>query len=261
MRFYAPRQLSRFMRSLMDISLYENPFLERPKRHEIKILLTYAQYIELRTRVKGVLTPDPNMRDPEGYLIRSVYLDTEKDDAYYEKDSGVQHRNKFRIRAYNNDDSYIILENKEKIDDRISKTAAKITRADYDAILAGDFTVLSAYDNKLCKQVLTLHNSQGLTPKVIVEYYREAFTHPLSMVRITFDRLVAAGTNTLDMFDEKLNTAPVYPQREVILEVKYDNAFPMFLKQLLQNNGIKLAVSKFVLCSDYLKRNYIILRK
>ena len=80
------------------------------------------------------------------------------------------------------------------------------------------------------------------------------------MVRITFDRLVAAGTNTLDMFNPKLNTAPVYPQQEVILEVKYDTAFPMYLKQLLQNNGIKLAVSKFVLCSDYLKRNYIILR-
>ena len=227
----------------MDITLYENPFLERPKRHEIKILLTYSQYIELRTRVKGVLTPDPNMRDPEGYLIRSVYLDTEKEDAYYEKDSGVQHRNKFRIRAYNNDDSYIILENNEKIDDRISKSAARITRADYDAILAGDFTPLAGYDSPLCKEVLSLHASQGLSPKVIVEYYREAFTHPLSMVRITFDY-----------------TAPVYPQQEVILEVKYDTAFPMYLKQLLQNNGIRLAVSKFVLCSDYLKRNYIILR-
>jgi len=55
-------------------------------------------------------------------------------------------------------------------------------------------------------------------------------------------------------------TAPVFENREVILEVKYDNAFPMYLKQLLTNNGIKLAVSKFVVCSDKLKNNYIILR-
>ena len=244
----------------MEISLYENPYKERPKRHEIKVLLTYAQYIELRSRVLGILTPDPHMPGPEGYLIRSVYMDTLRNDAYYEKDSGVEHRNKFRMRAYNGDDSYIVLENKEKIYDRISKTSARITRADYDAILKGDFSVLSAYDSYLCHQVEGLHNANGLTPKVIVEYYREAFTHPLSMVRVTFDRLVAAGMNTLDMFDEKLVTAPVFENREVILEVKYDNAFPMYLKQLLTNNGIKLAVSKFVVCSDKLKNNYIILR-
>lgn len=243
----------------MAITLYENPLTQRKKRHEIKILLTYPQYIELRSRVRGILTPDPHMPGPEGYLIRSVYMDTVKNDAYYEKDSGVAHRNKFRIRAYNNDDSYIILENKEKIEDRICKTDARLTRADYDAILAGDFSVLAAYDDPLCKKVLGLHLSEGLNPKVIVEYYREAFNHPLSMVRITFDRLIAAGTNTLDMFDERLVTAPVFPKREVVMEVKYGDAFPMYIRQLLATSAPKLAVSKFVMCCDKLKNNYIIL--
>ncbi len=251
---------SRAERFSMELALYENPYAHRSKRHEIKILLTYEQYIELRTRVRGVLTPDPNMPGPEGYLIRSVYLDTIKNDAYYEKDSGVQHRNKFRIRSYNNDDSYLVLENKEKIDDRISKTGARISREDYDSVLRGDFSPLAAYSNPLCKEVYGLHTSEGLSPKVVVEYYREAFIHPLSMVRVTFDRLVAAGMNSLDMFDEKLVTAPVFPKREVVLEVKYDSVYPMYMKQLLQNNGVKLAVSKFVLCSDKLKSNYIILR-
>ena len=244
----------------MVFARYQNPFAGRKSRHEIKILLTYPQYVELRARISGIMTPDPHMPGPEGYLIRSVYLDTAKNDAYYEKDSGVQHRNKYRIRAYNGDDSFIMLENKEKIDDRILKTGARITRADYDAVLQGDFSVLSAYDNPLCKEVYSLHSAQGLTPKVIVEYYREAFTHPLSMVRVTFDRFIAAGTNTLDMFDGKLYTSPVFQKREVILEVKYDDAFPMYLKQLLTNRGTKLAVSKLVHCSDHLKSNYIILR-
>ena len=243
----------------MTIPRYENPFAERKGRHEIKILLTYPQYIELRTRVKGILTPDPNMPGPEGYLIRSVYLDTALEDAYYEKDSGVQHRNKFRIRAYNNDDSYIVLENKEKMDDRIHKSGCRITRADYDAVMRGDYSVLSAYDAPPCRQVFSLNRSHALTPKVIVEYYREAYIHPLSMVRVTFDRLVAAGTNTLDMFDERLVTSPVFSKREVILEIEYGEAFPMYLKQLLQNNGTHLAVSKFILCRDFLKERYIVL--
>ena len=111
----------------MGIKRYENPYKDRPKRHEIKILLSYPKYVELRARVAGILTPDPHMPGPEGYLIRSVYLDTLRDDGYYEKDSGVQHRDKYRMRAYNGDDSFIVLENKEKIDDRICKTSVRIS--------------------------------------------------------------------------------------------------------------------------------------
>ncbi|MCR5087616.1 MAG: polyphosphate polymerase domain-containing protein [Lachnospiraceae bacterium] len=239
---------------------YQNPYADRSKRHEIKTVLTYPQYMELRTRVAGILTPDPNMPGPEGYRIQSVYFDTLKHDSYYEKDSGVQHRNKYRIRAYNGDDSYLVLENKEKIDDRICKSSAVITRADYDAVLAGDYTVLDRYDNPLCRKVSALHRTDGLRPEVIIEYQREAYIHPLSMVRVTFDSLVSAGANTLDMFDEALVTRPLFPQREVILEVKYGDFYPMYLRQLLQNNGIKLAVSKFVLGCDFLRDNYIVLQ-
>jgi len=238
---------------------YRNPYAERKKRHEIKTVLTYAQYIELRSRVSGILTPDPHMPGPEGYRIQSVYFDTLDRASYYEKDSGVQHRNKYRIRAYNGSDSYIILENKEKIDDRICKSSAVITREDYDAILRGDFSPLLQSDNPLCRQVYGLRKTDGLRPEVIVEYRREAFIHPLSMVRVTFDSLVSAGVNTLDMFDDRLVTRPLFPHREVVLEVKYGDSYPTYLRQLLQNNGIKLAVSKFVLGCDYLRDNYIVL--
>ena len=239
--------------------LYKNPYADLPKRHEIKTVLSYPQYLELRARVGGIMTPDPHMPGPEGYRITSVYLDTLLEDAYNEKDSGVQHRNKYRIRAYNGDDSYIVLENKEKIDDRIAKSSARITREDYDRILHGDFTPLLAYDDPLCLEVYGLHQSSGLKPRVIIEYQRQAYIHPLSMVRVTFDCQVSAGINTLDMFDEKLVTRPLFPQQEVVLEVKYGEYYPMYLKQILQNNGVKLAVSKFVLGCDYLKNNFILL--
>ena len=239
--------------------LYKNPYADLPKRHEIKTVLTYPQYREMYARIGGIMTSDPHMPGPEGYRITSVYLDTLLEDAYNEKDSGVQHRNKYRIRAYNGDDSFIVLENKEKIDDRIAKSSARITREDYDAILAGDFSPLMKYDDPLCKEVFGLHATRGLRPKVIIEYQRQAYIHPLSMVRVTFDSLISAGVNTLDMFDRDMVTRPLFPQREVVLEVKYGDFYPMYLKQLLQNNGIKLAVSKFVLGCDHLKQNYIVL--
>lgn len=238
---------------------YQNPYADRKKRHEIKVLLSYPQYVELRQRVSGLLVPDEHMTDPEGYRIQSVYMDDAFDSAYKEKDSGVQHRNKFRIRAYNGSDEYIVLENKEKVDDRIMKSSLRISREDYEHILDGDFTPLMQRNHPLAQQVYTLHTTRGLKPVVIVEYMREAFIHPLSMVRITFDKAVAAGVNTLDMFDPKLVTRPVFDSREVILEIKYGEHFPMYLKQLLKNNGQKLAVSKFVQCCDKLRTNYIIL--
>ena len=71
---------------------YRNPFADRPKRHEIKTVLTYPQYVELRARVAGILTPDPHMPGPDGYRIQSVYFDTVKHDSYYEKDSGVHRK-------------------------------------------------------------------------------------------------------------------------------------------------------------------------
>ena len=238
---------------------YKNPYSDIPKRHEIKIFLTYEQYLELRTRAIGILTPDPNMPGPEGYLIRSVYLDDAMRTAYYEKDSGVEHRNKYRIRSYNNSDSRIILENKEKIDDRIAKSSAVISRECYDAILTGNYEPLLDYSDPLCREVYMLHKSRLLKPAVIVEYRREAFVHPLSMVRVTFDKDISAGINTLDMFDPKLITAPVFEHNEVVLEVKYGEHFPMYLKQLLNNNGTKQAVSKFVYCLDRLSADYHIL--
>ena len=125
--------------------------------------------------------------------------------------------------------------------------------------MGGDFSPLLEYDDPLCREVYGLHQTKGLKPKVIIEYQRQAYIHPLSMVRVTFDCLISAGTNTLDMFDDKLVTRPLFPQREVVLEVKYGEYYPMYLKQVLQNNGIKLAVSKFVLGCDYLKNNYIVL--
>lgn len=238
---------------------FQNSYSEVPKRHEIKIFLTYEQYLELRTRAVGILTPDPHMPGPEGYLIRSVYLDDAMRTAYYEKDSGVEHRNKYRIRSYNDSDNRIILENKEKIDDRIAKSSALISRSCYDSILQGDYEPLLEYDNPLCKEVYMLHKSRLLKPAVIVEYQREAFIHPLSMVRITFDKAISAGINTLDMFDPKLITEPVFENREVVLEVKYGDYYPMYLAQLLKNNGTKQAVSKFVYCMDKLSHDYHIL--
>ena len=83
-------------------------------RNEIKYLLTYEEYLILSARIRAVLPMDKHAKDPSGYMISSLYLDDQYNSSYYEKAAGTADRRKYRLRAYNFDDSFITLECKEK---------------------------------------------------------------------------------------------------------------------------------------------------
>ena len=82
-------------------------------RHEIKHEITYHDMIILRKRLQTVMKRDSYAKDGI-YKIRSLYFDNISDKALREKIDGVNHREKFRIRYYNDDTSFIRLEKKSK---------------------------------------------------------------------------------------------------------------------------------------------------
>lgn len=108
-------------------------------RHELKYLISWADKAELTTRMSPVLKLDPHATNG-GYFIRSLYFDDYWNTAYEEKDAGVLLRKKYRIRIYNCSDRSIKLERKKKFGSYIYKEAAPLTHAEFDAILAGDYT-------------------------------------------------------------------------------------------------------------------------
>ena len=65
-------------------------YLGHRLRHEIKYYINNSVYHTLRTRLNTVAAPDPNMKDPEGYLISSLYFDDIFHSAMEEKLSGIQ---------------------------------------------------------------------------------------------------------------------------------------------------------------------------
>lgn len=86
-------------------------------RREIKHIITPADAAAIRTNLSAVARPDPNAAQNGGYyLIRSLYFDDLQDTALHEKLDGVNQRKKYRIRYYNEDLSYIVLECKIKRD-------------------------------------------------------------------------------------------------------------------------------------------------
>lgn len=224
-------------------------------RHEIKLLLTYADYKAFKPVLAGLLPLDPNTGERGEYFIRSLYLDDVNDTSYLEKMAGVADRKKYRIRIYNCEDKVIKLECKEKRGDRIRKRSVSVTRECADAMCAGDFSLLRDIDNPLAQEVFGLSRKMGLKPCVVVDYDREAYLHPVSNVRLTFDKALHGGVESADIFDPSLVTLPVFKDNSVIFEVKYDDVLPKFLQQVVSStHGSKLALSKFTLCRDELKK-------
>lgn len=83
-------------------------------RHEYKHEISQADLVTLRQRLRAVARPDSHAVSGE-YLIRSLYFDNADDKALREKLDGVNRREKFRIRYYNYDTSFIRLEKKTKV--------------------------------------------------------------------------------------------------------------------------------------------------
>lgn len=229
-------------------------YLHHRLRHEIKYYINKSVYHTLRTRLNTVAGPDPNMTEPEGYLISSLYFDDVYHSAMAEKISGNQFRKKFRLRCYDRSDRFIRLECKRKYAEYISKDSMPVTRAEYDAILAGDCGFLLDKP-ALGQELYALRCRNLLRPTVAVEYVREAYVMHEGNVRVTFDKDVSASVGEFDMFSPRFETRCVLEPGVMVLEVKYDDYLPDPIYQILKTAMTeKCAISKYVMCRDEKRR-------
>ena len=141
----------------------------------------------------GAASARPRICRPDGYIVSSLYFDDRADSSYHEKLAGAEHRKKYRVRLYNFDPSFIVLERKVKVGGMIEKHSTPISRPTFERLGAGDFGVLEAESSELAHQVLACARARGLAPKVVVTYRREAYIHPVSNTRITFDKQLDAA--------------------------------------------------------------------
>lgn len=223
----------------------------RRYRHELKYKINYGAYEILRSRLSAVMRHDGNASDGK-YDIASVYFDDAYRTAYYDKVNGEFMRKKYRIRAYNGDDSHISFECKYKDGEYVCKQTARITREEYDRVLAGDYSVLAAprLEDTSAESFLFSNSLVALRPAVIVDYVREPFVCPDGNVRITFDMELRAAVNTFDIFDKNAVYASAF-DGGMVLEIKYDRYLPSYIQGLFE--GFQLdneAVSKYVICCD-----------
>ena len=226
---------------------------EKHYRHELKYAIPYADYLALRNRLRAVMTTDPHTNADGRYRIRSIYFDNVDDKALREKIDGIGKREKFRIRYYNDDFSFITLEKKMKIDSLCLKYDAVITQADCRRILSGDLAWMKAHEQPLVRELYAKMQYQRLQPRVLVSYVREPYIFAPGNVRVTFDSDIRTSLFHREFLTKEVSdvSATDTPQ-DRILEVKFDAFLPQIIQDLIQIPGIRQqAFSKYGACRRF----------
>lgn len=219
-------------------------------RHEWKHEINYSDMLILRQRLRAVMKSDKNAVHGK-YFIRSLYFDNISDKALREKIDGVNCREKFRIRYYNNDTSLIHLEKKSKINGLGNKQSASVTAEEAQKIVDGDFDWMINSDRPLVQELYSKMISQGLRPKTIVDYTREPFVFSAGNVRVTLDYDIRTGLYCTDFLNPDCITIPA-GNAPIILEVKWDEFLPSVIRDIVQLESRRTAAfSKYAVCRIY----------
>lgn len=224
-------------------------------RNEWKYLIDTAQKEAICSRLAPIMQLDSHATNG-GYSLRSLYFDDYFHSAYEEKDAGVLHRKKYRIRIYDYSDKSIKLERKKKFGSYIYKESANLSRQQFYRILDGEYDFLLASEQSLCREFYYECVSNVMRPRTIVDYERQPWILDAGTVRITFDMDVRAAIGSYDIFDASLPGLPVLEPGKCVMEVKFTEFLPNFVREILPDRAAEFtAVSKYVLC--YEKTRYL----
>ena len=219
-------------------------------RHEWKHVISASDSITIRQRMSVVARTDPHAVDGR-YRIRSLYFDNLYDKALRDKIDGVNRREKFRLRFYNDDTDLIHLEKKSKINGLCAKESTRILKGQVEDLLNGELGWMPLTGDPLITQLYAKMLYQGLQPRTIVDYTRQPFIYGPGNVRVTIDDHIRTGILCTDFLDMDCVTVPA-PDAGIILEVKWDEFLPDPIRAAVGlDNRRVTAFSKYAACRVY----------
>ena len=222
-------------------------------RHELKYRISPADHLALSQRLRPVMKRDLHTNADGLYTVRSIYFDNYNDKVLREKINGVQQREKFRIRYYNDDFSFITLEKKIKYNGLCRKIDTPLTVEEYQRILQKPGPWMLNHSDSLVRELYCKMKTQQLRPRVLVSYIREPYIYNAGNTRVTIDSSIRTS-----LFQSSFanGTIPDISATDIpgdmILEVKYDAFLPEIIQCLLQSEGLRQqAFSKYGICRRF----------
>ena len=218
-------------------------------RSEIKLEISPADKFAIVANLRAVAQPDPHADENGQYRIRSLYFDNWRDTALREKIDGLNERQKFRMRMYQNGEVH--LEKKVKRGGLGYKIVEPLTRMEAGRIVRGDTMWMATSGRALLIELYSRMQAEGLKPKTIVDYLRTPFVYAPGNVRITIDEDIRTGLNCTDFLNPDCITIPA-GDPVILLEVKWDEYLPNNIRRAIQLHGRREgAFSKYQRCRMY----------
>lgn len=212
--------------------------LEKKYRKELKYVINQNDKLILEERLKTLVEKDKHTKEDGTYTIISLYFDDYNETSYNQVINGISERWKWRIRYYNYNSSYICLEKKYKHNGLNKKYQIKLTKKQVEDIISLKNIQISKDNPKLLNEFYLNIFNKIFRPKIIIIYDRIPFVYKAGNVRITIDYNLAFSNEFDNFFNKRIKLIPVLEPNQAILEIKYDNFIPDFIRYKLELNHL-----------------------
>ncbi|MBR5381458.1 MAG: polyphosphate polymerase domain-containing protein [Oscillospiraceae bacterium] len=211
------------------------------KRHELKYLLDEKKTAYFRRRLEEHMLPD-------GFgltTIGSVYYDTPERRLIRASLERPEFKEKLRLRSYGpaTESSRVFLELKCKAGDVVYKRRVQTSPGEADAFLGGERALGGG---QIGRELAAFRDYYApLSPACLILYDRTAYYEPEGDLRLTIDAAPRYRTEDPSLGDFS-GGVPLLPEGWTILELKIQDAVPLWLARILSEGKIyKSSFSKY----------------
>ncbi|MBQ9910977.1 MAG: polyphosphate polymerase domain-containing protein [Lachnospiraceae bacterium] len=206
------------------------------QRYELKYILSSKQEVFLRKRLEGHMEPDQYGRTS----IASLYYDTPDSRLINTSIEKPVFKEKLRLRSYGlaTDRSPVYLELKRKAYGIVYKRRVQTTVPDAERFLNGG---RCGNGSQIDQELSYFRDMYGdLKPACMIIYDRTAFYEPGGDLRLTIDNAPRYRLQDLDL-RKSMDGIPLLPEGYSILEIKVQEAMPLWLSKILDEGKIYMA--------------------
>ncbi len=205
------------------------------KRYEIKYLLSGEQTRLFREKLNGHMLPDQYGKTP----IASLYYDTPTYQLIRSSLEKPVFKEKIRLRSYGpaTEQSPVFLELKRKAEGIVYKRRIETTVPDADRFLTQDADMTG--EGQITREITEFRDHyKTLRPACLIIYDRVAYYEPDGDLRLTIDENPRYRLDDLTLTGS-MNGDPLLDAGWTILEIKVQNAMPLWLNAILSECGIR----------------------